>query len=264
MTSSSWELISIYDSQIENHWFRAWYLSTLPSLLFVDLIPMLVLGTNSPNWACNFRWTVPKMAVVWNSIFDHTPSVFALKFFYGRWAWEGWTKWLPVNGKLQGLGAVWFSAEAGHFLHKRKWVEKNRIREPRKILWGISWSLNIEKSANLKSRGRISVRIAEPVVQQLNLGKTRVTMTPHSSTPAWKIPWTEEPGRLQSMGSLRVRYDWATSLSLFTFMHWRAHSSVLAWRIPGTEEPGGLPSVGLHRVRHDWCDSSSSRYRSVN
>ena len=38
---------------------------------------------------------------------------------------------------------------------------------------------------------------------------------------AWKIPWTEEPGRLQSMGSLRVGHDWATSLSLFTFMHWR-------------------------------------------
>ena len=46
-------------------------------------------------------------------------------------------------------------------------------------------------------------------------------MAPHSSTLAWKTPWTEEPGRLQSMGSLRVRHDWATSLSLFTFMHWR-------------------------------------------
>ena len=46
-------------------------------------------------------------------------------------------------------------------------------------------------------------------------------MTPHSSTLAWKILWTEEPGRLQSMGSLRVRYDWVTSLSLFTFLHWR-------------------------------------------
>ena len=46
-------------------------------------------------------------------------------------------------------------------------------------------------------------------------------MAPHSSTLAWKIPWTEEPGRLQSMGSLRVRYVCATSLSLFTFMHWR-------------------------------------------
>ena len=60
------------------------------------------------------------------------------------------------------------------------------------------------------------------------------------------------------MGLRRVRHDWATSLSLSTFMHWRRkwwpHSSVLAWRIPGTEEPGGLPSMGSHRVRHDWSD----------
>ena len=46
-------------------------------------------------------------------------------------------------------------------------------------------------------------------------------MATHSSTLAWKIPWTEDPGRLQSVRSLRVRHDWATSLSLFTFMHWR-------------------------------------------
>ena len=46
-------------------------------------------------------------------------------------------------------------------------------------------------------------------------------MAPHSSTLAWKIPWKEEPGRLQSMGLLRVGHDWATSLSLFPFMHWR-------------------------------------------
>ena len=46
-------------------------------------------------------------------------------------------------------------------------------------------------------------------------------MAPHSSTLAWKIPWTEEPGRLQSTGSLRVGQDWATSFSLFDFMHWR-------------------------------------------
>ena len=46
-------------------------------------------------------------------------------------------------------------------------------------------------------------------------------MAPHSSPLAWKIPWTEEPGGLQSMGSLRVRHDWMTSLSFLTFMHWR-------------------------------------------
>ena len=46
-------------------------------------------------------------------------------------------------------------------------------------------------------------------------------MAPYSSPLAWRIPWMEEPGGLQCMGSLRVRHDWATSLSLFTFMHWR-------------------------------------------
>ena len=76
----------------------------------------------------------------------------------------------------------------------------------------------------------------------------------YSSTPTWKIPWTEEPGGLQSMGLLRVRHDWATSLSLSTSIlekEMATHSSVLAWRIPGTGEPGGLPSLGSHRVGHD-------------
>ena len=79
-------------------------------------------------------------------------------------------------------------------------------------------------------------------------------MAPHSNTLAWKIPWAEEPGRLQSMGPQSP-----TQLSDFTFtFHFHAlekqvatHSSVLAWRIPGTGEPGGLPSMGLHRVGHD-------------
>ena len=83
-------------------------------------------------------------------------------------------------------------------------------------------------------------------------------MAPHSSTLAWKIPWAEEPGRLQSMGLLRVGHDWATSLSLFLFhaleKEMATHSSVLAWRIPGAGEPGGLMSMGSHRVGHDWSD----------
>ena len=83
---------------------------------------------------------------------------------------------------------------------------------------------------------------------------TEKAMAPHSSTLAWKIPWMEEPGGLQSMGSLS-----RTRLSDFTFtFHFHAlekematHSSVLAWRIPGTGEPGGLLSMGSHRVGHD-------------
>ena len=86
-------------------------------------------------------------------------------------------------------------------------------------------------------------------------------MAPHSSTLAWKIPWMEEPGGLQSMGVAKSQ----TRLSNFTFtFHFHAlekematHSSVFTWRIPGSGEPGGLLSMGLHRVGHDWSDSSS-------
>ena len=76
-----------------------------------------------------------------------------------------------------------------------------------------------------------------------------------------RVPWMEEPGRLQSMGLQRIGHDWATS---FTF-HFHAlekematHSSVLAWRISGMAEAGGLPSLGSHRVGHDWNDFSSN------
>ena len=81
-------------------------------------------------------------------------------------------------------------------------------------------------------------------------------MASHSSTLAWKIPWAEEPGRLQSMDGIAMS---PTRRSNFTFtFHFHAlekematHSNVLAWRIPGTGEPGGLMSMGSHRVGHD-------------
>ena len=80
------------------------------------------------------------------------------------------------------------------------------------------------------------------------------------------ILWTEELGRLQSMGSLRVGHDWATSLSLpFHALEkeMATHSSVLAWRIPGMGEPGGLPSMGSHRVGHDWSDLVAAAARNL-
>ena len=64
-------------------------------------------------------------------------------------------------------------------------------------------------------------------------------MAPHSSIPAWKIPWTEEPSALQSMGSLRVGHDRATSLSLFTFMHWRRKWQPTPVFLPGESERQG-------------------------
>ena len=64
-------------------------------------------------------------------------------------------------------------------------------------------------------------------------------MAPHSSTLAWKIRWTEEPGRLQSMGSLRVGHDWAPSLSLLTFMHWRRKGQPTPVFLPGESQRRG-------------------------
>ena len=67
-----------------------------------------------------------------------------------------------------------------------------------------------------------------------------------SSTLAWKIPWTEEPGRLQSMGSLRVRHDWETSLSLLTFLHWRRKWQPTPVFLPGESQgPGSLVGCRL-------------------
>ena len=77
-------------------------------------------------------------------------------------------------------------------------------------------------------------------------------MAPHSSTVAWKIPWTEDPGRLQSMRSLRVGRDFTFSFHFHVLEKEMAtHSSVLAWRIPGTGAPSGLLSLGSHKVGHD-------------
>ena len=88
-------------------------------------------------------------------------------------------------------------------------------------------------------------------------------MAPHSSTLAWKIPWIEEPGGLQSMGSLRVRHDWATSL--FTFMHWRRKWQPTLVFLPGASQGRDI-LVGCrlrgHRVGHDWSDSAAAAHAS--
>ena len=84
-------------------------------------------------------------------------------------------------------------------------------------------------------------------------------MATRPSTLAWKTPWTEEPGGLQSMGSLGVGHDWATSLSLSTFMHWRR-----TWQAPAVFLPGESPGrgtwwaalVGSHGV--DWSDLAAA------
>ena len=88
-------------------------------------------------------------------------------------------------------------------------------------------------------------------------------MALHSSTLAWKTPWTEAPGGLQSMGSLRVRHDWATSLSLFTFMHWRRKWQPIPVFLPGKSQGRGSVVSCIYGVTQSqtwlkWLSSSSS------
>ena len=115
-------------------------------------------------------------------------------------------------------------------------------------------------NADLNGYFWIEVKILEITNHSNSDNSVEMAMAPHSSTLVWAIPWMEEPGRLPSMGSLRFGHAWASSLSLFTFMHWRRkwQISVLAWRIPGMGEPGRLPSMGSHRVGHDWSDLAAA------
>ena len=103
--------------------------------------------------------------------------------------------------------------------------------------WHNVWCKDIDES----SKGRVPnfyalERSSQLTPTQLEPEKA---MAPHSSTLAWKIPWTEESGRLQSVGSLRVRHDWATSLSLFTFMHWRRKWQPTPVFLPGESQGRG-------------------------
>ena len=89
-------------------------------------------------------------------------------------------------------------------------------------------------------------------------GALEKTMTPHSSTLAWKIPWTEGPGGLQSMGSLRVGHDKAASLLHFTYTHWRRKWQPTPVFLPG-ESQGRWSLMGCHlwgRTELDMTDAT--------
>ena len=91
-------------------------------------------------------------------------------------------------------------------------------------------------------------------------------MAPHSSTLAWKIPWMEEPGRLQSVGSLGVGHDWASSLSLFTFLHWRRKWQPTLVFLPG-ESQGWGSLVGCHlwgRTESDTTETTWQQQQHIN
>ena len=88
-------------------------------------------------------------------------------------------------------------------------------------------------------------------------------MATHSSILAWRIPWTEEPGRLQSMGSRRVRHGWVTSLSLFAFMHWRRKWQPTPVFLPG-ESQGQGSLVGCRLWRSTESDTTEATWQQNN
>ena len=118
---------------------------------------------------------------------------------------------------------------------------------------------------NLDKCPQESILLTKGILEHhLNLADPHfLTMAPHSSTFAWKIPWMEKPGGLQSMGSLRVGHEWTTSLSLCTFKHWRRKWQPTPVFLPGeSQRLGSLVGCRLWgcRVGHDWSDIAAAAF----
>ena len=127
----------------------------------------------------------------------------------------------PIPSSIRG-----FSNESSlHMRWPKYWSFSFSIipskEHPGLISFRMDWLDLLAVPGTLKSllqyhSSKASILLCSAFFSQLHSSHTLVmekAMAPHSSTLAWKIPWIEEPGRLQSMGSLRVRHDWATSLS---------------------------------------------------
>ena len=157
-------------------------------------------------------------------------------------AWK--IPWTEEPGGLQSMGSQIVGHDWLTLLHCRtlpcphtltpppkgcKNTVKNTVTEMKNIFYGLNSRLET----------------GEERINELEEMSIETSMAPHSSTLAWKIPWTEEPGRLQSMGSRRVGHDWVTSLSPFTFMHWRRKRQPTPVFLPG-ESQGWQSLVGCH------------------
>ena len=131
-------------------------------------------------------------------------------------------------------------------------------------IW-VSYCVENEQTTRVKSHKKIILSERNPAWNRCILWfDMEKAMATHSSTLAWKIPWTEEPDRLQTMGSWRVRYNWASSLSLFTFMHWRRKWQPTPVFLPGESQGRGRAWwAAVYGVAQSWtqlkqlCSSSS-------
>ena len=145
--------------------------------------------------------------------------------------WRIWPSFLSVsNAKVWGEGVMGFSSFSEFWL-LRLLTEASVILE---------LACRKGEAARERTRHFLNYWWLSSLMEK--------AMAPHSSTPAWKSPWTEEPGGLQSMRSRRVGHDWATSLSLLTFMHWRRKWQPTPVFLPGESQGWG------RTVGHDWSD----------
>ena len=134
----------------------------------------------------------------------------------------------------------------------KKWVVKEKTN--------VAWPLTKSSFWSLKIIQMVPFVTCLPFALYVVFSLILLLMAPHSRTLAWKIPWTEEPGRLQSMVSQGVGHDWEISLhSLHTLSlekEMGTHSSILAWAIPWTEQPGWPWSMGSQsQTRLKWLNT---------
>ena len=150
--------------------------------------------------------------------------------------------WTQVSCIAGGFFTSWATWEA---------QGRKRILEEGFVCWEwvgfVSFCHFLWKNPKLTRQLQVQLRIfyLHLPIANILLHLLHHIMAPHSSTLAWKIPWTEEPGALQSMGWLRVGHNWATSLSLFTFIHWRKKWQPTPVFLPGESQERGSP-VGCH------------------
>ena len=191
-------------------------------------------------------------------------------------AWK--LPWTDEPGRLQSTGSrrVWHdwgtSLSLSTFMHwKRKWQPTPVFLPGESQVWGslvgcrlwghtesdtterLIWSEELDSTFKLlKNFHGVNFKLISSALGYWGTlaAFSEKAMASHSSTLAWKIPWTEEPGRLQSMGSLRVRHDWATSLSLSTFMHWKRKWQPTPVFLRG--ESQGWGSLVGYRVARSW------------
>ena len=203
--------------------------------------------TDSMDMRLNKLWEMVEVREAW-----HTAVHWISKSLTGlsKWTELNWSLHLGLQGTMWGVKQVQDLEDLRCY--------SARVFPRHYIAFPVSASWSVERKMILIFH---LFQDSWKLLVAASLWMAEKAMAPHSSTLAWKIPWTEEPGRLQSMGSLRVGHVWATSLSLFTFTHWRRQWHPTPVFLPG-ESPGRRSLVGCclwsRRVGHDSSDLAAA------